>query len=85
MFAEKYDFQLPENMRLTLSEYEGSKNYKLKPTSTENGWKNVIDDKKNYYSKIDMMIPPKPKNSDDNASALTNFMAAGKSYPFTIL
>ncbi|MFC5045132.1 hypothetical protein ACFSTE_16460 [Aquimarina hainanensis] len=88
LFINRYNYTPPSNLRITLTEYKGQKSYKRNLEEKKvNGWYEVLKDNNSenaYFSTVQMMVPPKPENDEDLAAAVTDYMAAGKAYPFTI-
>ena len=89
LLKNKYDFTPPESLRLKFKKFEGNEKYNTSSPYKVNGWDSVMSEKSNngtdlaYHTTVEMMIPPKPESK--LASAITDFMAEGKSYPFTCM
>lgn len=90
MMAKLVGYEVPANMDLTFSEFKGDAQYDPNARvdgKKANGWNKVMNEKKDgdlaYVAKVEMMIPPRPDS--DQAMAITDYMAAGKAYPFTIV
>jgi len=99
LLKERYNYNLPKNLRLTFAQFKGQENYNSSKDRMDNGWESLFNESKeetflyngevklgnseSYYSAVEMMIPPKPVSN--GVSAITDFMASGKVYPFTCL
>jgi len=91
LFKERYGYEIPGNLKITISEFLGKEEFNYHSNRDINGWEKVLNERTStiipvhgkelevqehaYNSAMEMMIPPKPKKH----------MAAGKTYPFTTM
>ncbi len=72
-----FDYDVPNGLKLDVKKYEGNEAYQEQ--NGVNGWIHMTNE---LSSHVTMILPPAPA-VDEQAIALADYQATGRTYPFT--